>query len=149
MGIEKLRVERWLERRRRYVYRIDLNVRRERYKRMKKRFVSVRLTRLYFITLRERQFRVIFRRAAMLDGNMQDNFLHAIEGRLVSFLYRCHFFRNFFEILDVIKQDIIIIRGKRVKLPNIKVPLGEFVRFEPRWHGRLQELSERRTEKHS
>lgn len=74
----------------------------------------------------------------MLDGNMQDNFLHAIEGRLVSFLYRCHFFRNFFEILDVIKQDIVIIRGKRVKLPNIKVPLGEFVRFEPKWHGRLQ-----------
>lgn len=147
--IEKARFERWLQRKRRYVYRIDINAPTKRTKKLKIRFVTVRLTRLYFLTLKDHQFRKIFRRAAFLDGNLEDNYLHAIEGRLVAFLYRCNFFKNIFEILDIIKQGVIYVDKKVINVPNYKVPVSKFVTINYKWHKRLKYDWIKRTQKNS
>lgn len=54
--------------RRRYIYRLDI-VMPHRYKRQfNLRFTSVRITRLYFLTLQDYQFRKLFKRASKMDG---------------------------------------------------------------------------------
>lgn len=143
--IEQARVARWLERTRRYIYRIDINVPRKRIKKLKRRFVSVRLTRLHFLTLREHHFRRIFIKSSFLDGNLEDNFLHAIEGRLLAFLYRCNFFKNIYEILDIIKSGVITVDEKVIKFYNYKVPIGKFVTISRLWHPRLKFNWKKRT----
>ena len=112
-----------MEKKRRYIYRIDVYVPPKRFKKYKVRFISVRLTRLYFLTLKDHQFRRIFIRSAFLEGNLEDNYLHAIEGRLLFFLYRCNFFKNFYEIIDIIKLGIIYVDGRLIKHYNYKVPI--------------------------
>lgn len=58
----------WEFRRRRYIYRLDIIPFRRIRKNFKKRFLSIRLTRLYFLTFQDYQFRKLFKRAAKMDG---------------------------------------------------------------------------------
>lgn len=53
---------------RRYIYRLDIVEKRERRKKINERFASVRITRLYFLTFQDYQFRKLFRRATKMDG---------------------------------------------------------------------------------
>ena len=46
----------WLASRKRYIYRLDLLPPDRPKKRLSRRFVSIRLTRLYFITLQDHHF---------------------------------------------------------------------------------------------
>jgi hypothetical protein len=61
-----------LQRARRYIYRIDIITHTVKKRRKNMRFLSLRLARLYFITLQDYQFRSIFRRASKLDGNLDN-----------------------------------------------------------------------------
>ena len=65
--------------RRRYIYRLDILPIRRKRKYFKKRFLSIRLTRLYFLTFQDYQFRKLFKRATKLDGNMETNYCHLLE----------------------------------------------------------------------
>lgn len=53
---------------RRYVYRLDVIPTKRVYKNVKKRFISIRITRLYFLTFQDYQFRRLFKRASKMDG---------------------------------------------------------------------------------
>lgn len=54
--------------RRRYIYRLDIIPFKRVRKKFKKRFLSIRLTRLYFLTFQDHQFRKLFKRSTKLDG---------------------------------------------------------------------------------
>lgn len=55
-------------RKRRYVYCFDSPTAFRRRRKFNWRFVSIRLTRLYFLTFQDYQFRKLFRRASKMDG---------------------------------------------------------------------------------
>jgi hypothetical protein len=66
--------ERKYQRLRRYIYRIDIISHTKRRRKFNKRFLSLRVARLYFITLKDYQFRSLFRRASKCDGNLESNY---------------------------------------------------------------------------
>ena len=53
---------------RRYIYRLDIMPEKRFIKDYKKRFLSIRITRLYFLTFQDYQFRRLFKRASKKDG---------------------------------------------------------------------------------
>lgn len=58
----------WRRKRRRYVYKFDRPPAFRKWRKYNRRFLSIRLTRLYFLTFQDHQFRKLFRRAAKMDG---------------------------------------------------------------------------------
>jgi hypothetical protein len=58
----------WRRKRRRYVYKFDRPPAFRKWRKYNKRFLSIRLTRLYFLTFQDHQFRKLFRSAAKMDG---------------------------------------------------------------------------------
>ena len=55
----------------RYVYRIDVVKPNPRRKRLKKSFVTLRLVKLFYLTLKYKQFRTIARKAAKRDDPLK------------------------------------------------------------------------------
>jgi len=83
-------------RRRRYVYCFDMPEFFRKKRTFNRRFVSLRLTRLYFLTFQDYQFRKLFRKAARMAGNFETNYLMFLEGRILGLLYRLNFSADIF-----------------------------------------------------
>lgn len=132
-AIYRRKMDLFIESKKRYIYRVVKKPRVVIPKKMKPRFVSVRLTRIYFISLKDHQFRRILKRCAFLDGNMEDHYLYALEGRLLNVVYRCNYFHNFYEAMDVIKKGFFTVDRKVVTSINYKVPLFTFLRLDRDW----------------
>lgn len=119
--IYSIRETRKYERMRRYIYRIDIITHTKRRKKWNKRFVSLRIARLYFLTVKDYQFRTLFRRASKLDGNLESNYCLLLECRLMAIFYRTNFLYNIFEILQFIKAGHVFINFRKVKHFNSSV----------------------------
>lgn len=116
---------------RKYIYRIDIITKPKFFKKKKKKFVSLRLARLYFLTLVDYQFRAIFKKASKLDGNLDNNYCMLIECRLLSLFYRTNFMYNLFEIIRFIKTNNIIINfSYSLNYVNAPVPKNAFITFK-------------------
>lgn len=109
------------ERLRRYVYRIDIITHTKRRRKFNKRFLSLRVARLYFLTLKDYQFRSLFRRASKLDGNLESNYCLLLECRVMAIFYRTNFLCNIFEILQFIKAGYVYINLKKAKHVNSSI----------------------------
>jgi ribosomal protein S4 len=107
-------LERKHQRLRRYIYRIDIITHLKRRRKFNKRFVSLRVARLYFLTLKDYQFRSLFRRASKLDGNLENNYCLLLECRIMAIFYRTNFLCNIFEIIQFIKAGNVFINFKKV-----------------------------------
>ena len=116
--------------RRRYVYRIDIIKPTAKKKMMKWRFVSLRLLKLFFLTLQYRQFRRIARVSMKKDGLFQNHFCANLEGRIVSFIYRTNFMYNMFEIITFVKHANVYVDGVLIDYVNYVVRVGQFVTFK-------------------
>lgn len=114
---------------RRFVYRIDIVNPKRSKKPFKERFLSLRLVKLFFLTLKYRQFRRIASTAAAKDGLFQANFCSLLEGRLTSFIYRTNFLFSMFEIISFIKQGNVLVNNVFVNYVNYVVRIGDFVTF--------------------
>lgn len=114
---------------RRYVYRIDIISPRIFKKRLKDIFASLRLVRLFFLTLTYRQFRKMANKAAAKDGNFESNYCTALEGRLVSMVYRSNLLYNMFEILQFVKRENVLVNNVLVNYVNASVKVGTFMNF--------------------
>jgi hypothetical protein len=68
-----------------FVYRIDLIEKRVVRKKLKWRFVTLRLTKFYYSLLSYKQFKSLARLAKRKDGLFEHNFVLFSEGRLVNF----------------------------------------------------------------
>ena len=113
----------------RYVYILEKAPIRKWYKKTNWRFVSIRITRLYYFSFQDYQFRKLFRRATKMDGNMESNYLHLIEGRMLGIVYRTNLLRNMFRIVDYIKGGNVFIEGKCINTINTRVPISKFIFF--------------------
>lgn len=78
------------------IYRFHGPLFKRKRKKFNMRFVSIRLTRLYFLTFQDYQFRKLFRRAIKLDGNFETNYLKFLECRLLSLIYKLNYTHNIF-----------------------------------------------------
>jgi len=58
----------------RFVYRVDVVDPEQKKKKLKSRFVTLRLVRLFYLTLKYKQFRAISRIASKRDGFFQPNY---------------------------------------------------------------------------
>jgi hypothetical protein len=72
----------------RLVYTFHGPLFRKKIKKFNMRFISIRLTRLYFLTFQDYQFRSLLRKAVKLDGNFEVNYMKFLECRLLSIIYR-------------------------------------------------------------
>jgi len=118
-------------RKRPFVYRIDVIRRHVRRKRLKWRFVTLRLVRFYYSLLSYKQFRKIGRLAKKKDGLYEHNFILFLEGRLVNFLYRTSLVENIFKSIYYIKGGFITLNKKVCTYFNEPCSLFDILSFLP------------------
>jgi ribosomal protein S4 len=118
---------------RRYVYRIDIIEKFTFKKSYDKRFLSIRLTRLYFLTFQDYQFRQLFKLAGKMDGNLEENYIHFLEGRLLSIVYRMNFIFDIFECMRVIKEKYIYVNFVNKIQFNKCIKVGDFISIKSKY----------------
>jgi ribosomal protein S4 len=91
------------------------------------RFISLRLARLYFITLQDYQFRRLFRISSKKDGNLENNYCLMLECRLISIFYRTNFMSNIFEIIKFVKFGLVLFDFKKFKYVNNVINKFSFI----------------------
>jgi len=123
---------------RRYVYRIDLSNPRRFKKQFKARFLSLRLVKLFFLTLTYRQFRSKAYSAAKKDGFFQANYCLLLEGRLTSIVYRINFLFSIFDIINFVRSNNILINNVLVNYVNYVCKVGDFFMFFSTVHRRIR-----------
>jgi len=114
-------------RNKRYIYRLDTPEITTKRKYHDERFISVRITRLYFRIFEDYQFRKLFRRATKLDGNLESNFCYILECRLASIIYRTSMLVNPFKIPHFIAENNIYIDFRIINKSQYLVPIGKFL----------------------
>lgn len=132
LKIYKERIKRRWKRMRRYIYRIDIIEVFTRKKKYNKRWLSLRMTRLYFLTLQDYQFRQLFLRAQKLNGNLITNYCHLLEGRLLAVFYRTNFLADLFVIFRFIKNKHVYVDFKKLSYVNAVINIGSFITFRKR-----------------
>lgn len=115
--------------RRRYIYRLDVIHRRTFKKKLKKRFVSLRLIKLFYITLHYHQFRQLARRTRRLDGCFEHNYFLALEGRLASFVYRTALVPNLFLCIKLVRTGGVLVNKVLQSHVSYNVQLNVLVNF--------------------
>lgn len=128
--IHLLNQARKASRSKRYVYRVDLVSPGKRHKRLKSNFASLRLLKLFYLTLSYKRFSFIATLASRMDGYFQSIFCSLLEGRLVPFFYRTNFLYNMFEIIELVKNKTMYVNGRVQTYVNSLVIIGDFVTFQ-------------------
>ena len=118
---------------RRYIYRIDIIDIKQRKKKYNKRWLSIRLTRLYFLTLQDHQFRKLFTKARKLTGDLQSNYCHLLEGRLLPLFYRTNFLSNLFKVISFIKDSNVFLNFKTANYVNFLVKISTLITFDKKY----------------
>ena len=114
-----------------FIFRIDI-IKPKVFKRfLPKRFLSLRLVKYFYLTLRYRQFYTIARKAHKKDGFFEHFYCLGLEGRLITFLYRSCFVTNMFESLNLIRGCFIALNRKVISYVNQTVLLFEILSFHP------------------
>ena len=110
----------------RYIYRIDKIEIFKKRKKFKKRWVSIRLTKLHFIVIKQRQFRKFFRKAQRLFGNVEATFYYMLECRAINYLYRTNFVPDLFTSIEVIKRKWMYANFIKFKSIHHLLEIGGF-----------------------
>ena len=130
LKIYKKKLEKRWKNLRRYIYRIDIIDITQRKKKYNKRWLSIRFTRLYFLTLADHQFRLYFRKAQKLQGNLNTNISYLLEARLLPIFYRTSFLSNPFIIITFIKNNNLLINFSKITFVNALVNIGSIISFK-------------------
>lgn len=133
------------KRRSRYVYKFDFPPRWRPPRKFNFRFISVRLTRLYFITFQDHQFRKIFRSAAKKDGNFETNYLRILECRALAIAYRLNLSPDIFWLLNFVKTGrYFLLDFQPIQFINLIIPIGKLLTVTEEWRWKfLQRLQKR------
>jgi hypothetical protein len=127
-------IERQLRRKQmfqRFIYRIDVVRPRRKYRYIKKRFLTLRIVKLFYLTLTYKNFNKIAFIASKKDGSFANHFFLALEGRLICFLYRTTFVSNMFESLRYVKSSFVTLNKKIFNFVNQPVSLFVILSFHP------------------
>lgn len=135
----------WRRKRQRLTYKFNrAPIWYHQYK-VNRRFSSIRLTRLYYLTFQDHQFRRIFKRAAKKDGNFEVNYLQYLEGRALAIIYRLNFTPNIFWLMGFIKQNNnFFVEWKPIKRVNTLILIGCLLSVARRWHDKFAKFVARR-----
>jgi hypothetical protein len=125
------RIKWYLEQNQRYIYRIDVFPTTVVRKFLKKRLVSLRVVRLFYLTLTYKHFNKMARLAKKKDGLFANHFLLALEGRILSFLYRTGFVSSMFDAIFYVKNKFCMLDRKYISFPNNPSSLYKFLTFHP------------------
>ncbi len=90
---------------------------------------SLKLVLIYYLTLTQKAFRKMLKKAYRKDGYFESNYLISLEGRIISFLYRSSLVSNLFDALKLVKFSYIFIENSYITFPNCSVNPFEMVSF--------------------
>lgn len=110
-----------------FIYDEVFIFKRQGKKKMKKRFLSLRLVKLFYLTMSYRQFRRLSRLAGREEGFFQSNFCHRLEGRACVVLYRSNLVANMFMAIHLVKYSSIWVNKKLISSSNYLVKIGDIV----------------------
>jgi len=123
----------WRRKRRRYVYKFDRPPAFRKWRKYNKRFLSIRLTRLYFLTFQDHQFRKLFRSAAKMDGNFETNYLRFLESRAIAIVYRLNLSPDVFGLFPFIKNgNNFFLESCAISSLNVLIPIGQLIQISKR-----------------
>lgn len=127
--------ERRYQKYQRYVYRIDIIDPKKKIKRKPYHFVALRLVKLYYLIYHYRQFNRLAKRLRKLDGLFEHNFCIALEGRLITALYRTGLVAHIFECIDLVNSGYFLINQSVIGHLHCTVRLGDLMGFayEYKW----------------
>lgn len=133
------RDERFYQRFRRYIYRIDVVNPTPFRKRRKRTFVKIRLLKYFYLNIKYSQFSSILKRSVKRDGFFEAWFLLYLEGRLAPIFLRANFARSMFEALSFVKEKQALFNNRRIKNPHFFLRPGKFLRLDQKCHKRIKE----------
>ncbi len=88
--------------------------------------------------LLERQFRIIYSRAANQKGNTGENLLRILEARLDNVVYRMGFAVTRAQARQLVSHKAILVNGKCVNLPGYQVKPGDEISVAEGSRGQLR-----------
>lgn len=95
-----------------------------------------KIRRVYGIL--EGQFRRVFAEADRRRGQTGENLLQLLEGRLDSVVYRMGFGASRAESRQLVRNNAILVNGKRVNIPSYVVKPGDVVELTESARGQLR-----------
>jgi len=121
--------ERKRRRHQNFIYDTVFIFKRKDRKKLKKRFVSLRLVKLYYVILKYRHFRNIASLAGRKDGFFQSNFCYRLEGRLCSIVYRTNLVTSMFSAIHFVKTANVLVNKRLITRANFLVKIGDIISF--------------------
>lgn len=114
-----------------FIYRIDTVEKRIFKKKWKRKFLTLRLVKFFYAFLSYKQFRRMARLAKRKSGLFETNYILALEGRIVNFIYRTGIVDTIFHAYYFVKGGFITKNWKIITFPNETVNLFDIVSFLP------------------
>ena len=97
--------------------------------------------------LREKQFRIVFNRAAQKQGITGDNLLQLLERRLDNVIYRLGFAQTRAAARQLVNHGHVKVNGRKVNIPSYSVSEGEEITLKS--SDRSKALAQRNLEQSS
>ena len=81
----------------------------------------------YYGNINERQFRNIYKKAAMLKGDTGENLIGLLERRLDALVYRAKFVATIFAARQFVNHGHVMVNGTKVNIPSYRVKEGDVI----------------------
>ena len=95
-----------------------------------------KLRRIYGVL--ERQFRLVYQRAAVAKGITGETLLQSLESRLDNVAYRMGFGGSRAEARQTVRHNGVLVNGKRVNIPSYQVRPGDVVEVAEKSRNQLR-----------
>jgi small subunit ribosomal protein S4 len=95
-----------------------------------------KLRRIYGVL--ERQFRLVYQRAAVAKGITGETLLQSLESRLDTVAYRMGFGGSRAEARQTVRHNGVLVNGKRVNIPSYQVRPGDVVEVAEKSRNQLR-----------
>lgn len=98
-------------------------------KRKYKHLDTLRLTLLFYVNLKQKQFCNMARKAKKMNGFFEENFLFLLEGRIMCIVYRSGLILNMFDAISFVKNGFVKVNGVYISNINYIVPIMKIIGF--------------------
>lgn len=115
-----------------YIYRIDLSIKKKKYKiNTNQKILKNQLIKVYYLNIKENQFIKYVQKAFQFSGEAEANYIFFLEGRISNILYRMNFFFNVFNFKWLILIHGILINKQRITYINYNLKIFDFIQIIP------------------
>jgi len=85
------------------------------------------------LTLQDHQFRKLFTKARKLTGDLESNYCHLLEDRLLPLFYRTNYLSNIFKVISFIKDSNVFLNFININYVNFLVNVSTFITFNQKY----------------